>query len=110
VGVHVDHTVGLRSYADCGSEHRPNFAGSAPIIVDVNGDGINEAVVVGNIYNCGTDPYTSLYEMPYISQRRPHVERRRPRLTVLPLPDGQAAPLSEKYDQIENNQPNPRRR
>jgi hypothetical protein len=30
VGVHVDHAVDLRGYADCGVEHRPNFADSAP--------------------------------------------------------------------------------
>ena len=26
MGVHVDHAVDLRGYANCGSEHRPNFA------------------------------------------------------------------------------------
>ncbi|MFN8459505.1 MAG: hypothetical protein U0401_33460, partial [Anaerolineae bacterium] len=29
VGVHVDHNVDLRGYANCGTEHRPNFANSA---------------------------------------------------------------------------------
>lgn len=108
VGVHVDHAVDLRGYANCGSEHRPNFAHSAPIVVDVNGDGVNEAVVVGNVYNCGTDPYTSLYEMPYIlNGDRTRWSAGAYDWTVLPLPDGQAAPLSENYNQIENNQPNP---
>ena len=37
VGVHVDHAVDLRGYANCGVEHRPNFADSAPIVADVNG-------------------------------------------------------------------------
>ena len=58
--------VDLRGYANCGTEHRPNFANSAPTIADVNGDGVLEVVVVGNVYNCGTDPYTDLYEMPFI--------------------------------------------
>ena len=66
VGVHVDHAVDLRGYADCGLEHRPNFADSAPAFADVNGDGTREWIVVGNVYNCGTDPYTSLYRMPFI--------------------------------------------
>ena len=47
VGVHVDHAVDLRGYADCGVEHRPNFADSAPVIADVDGDGVREVVVVG---------------------------------------------------------------
>jgi hypothetical protein len=108
VGVHVDHEVDVRGWAYCGTEHRPNFAHSAPIIVDVNNDGTNEAVVVGNIYNCGTSPYTSLYEMPYI------LNADRTRWSgdgfdwmTIPSPDGSTFPLSEDWDVIENNQPNP---
>ncbi|MBK8048354.1 MAG: VCBS repeat-containing protein [Anaerolineales bacterium] len=66
VGLHVDHAVDLRGYADCGVEHRPNMANSAPTIADVNGDGKLEIIIVGNIYNCGANPYQDLYEMPYI--------------------------------------------
>ena len=56
VGVHVDHAVDLRGYANCGSEHRPNFADSAPAIGDMDGDGTPEIVVVGNVYNCARRP------------------------------------------------------
>jgi uncharacterized repeat protein (TIGR01451 family) len=108
VGVHVSHEVDLRGYANCGSEHRPNFAHSAPIIIDVNGDGVQEAVVVGNVYNCGTDPYTDLYEMPYIlNGDRTRWSGSGFDWTVIPAPDAKAAPLSENYNLIENNQPNP---
>jgi uncharacterized repeat protein (TIGR01451 family) len=108
VGVHVDHAVDLRGYAHCGTEHRPNFAHSAPIIVDVNGDGMQEAVIVGNVYNCGTSPYTSLYEIPYIlNSDRTRWSDGPYDWTILPIPDGNAAPLSENYNEIENNQPNP---
>lgn len=65
-GVHVSDAVDLRGYAECGTEHRPNFADSAPIIADVNGDGVREVVVVGNVYNCGADPYTDLYHALFI--------------------------------------------
>ncbi|MBP7686720.1 MAG: VCBS repeat-containing protein, partial [Thermoflexales bacterium] len=65
VGLHVDHAVDLIGYADCGVEHRPNMANSAPTMADVNGDGTLEIIIVGNVYNC-TDPYTDLYEMPFI--------------------------------------------
>jgi len=67
VGLHVDHAVDLRGYADCGVEHRPNMANSAPTIADVNGDCTREIIIVGNVYNCGTSPYTDLYEMPFLS-------------------------------------------
>jgi uncharacterized repeat protein (TIGR01451 family) len=108
VGVHVDHDVDLRGYAHCGTEHRPNFAHSAPILVDVNGDGVLEVVVVGNVYNCGTSPYTDLYEMPYIL----NADRSRWSgdgfdWTDIPIPDGNAAPLSENWNVIENAHPNP---
>jgi hypothetical protein len=108
VGVHLDHAVDLRGWAYCGSEHRPNFAHSSPIIIDVNGDGVMESIVVGNIYNCGTNPYTSLYEMPYIlNADRTRWTGSSFDWTTLPLPDGNASPLSEDWNIIENNQLNP---
>jgi uncharacterized repeat protein (TIGR01451 family) len=108
VGLHVDHNVDLRGYADCGVEHRPNMANSAPTIADVNGDGALEVIIVGNVYNCGTDPYTDLYEMPFIlNADRTRWHDATHDWTVIPWPDAQAAPLSEDYDLIENNVPNP---
>jgi uncharacterized repeat protein (TIGR01451 family) len=107
VGVHVDHLVDLRGYANCGTEHRPNFAHSAPVIADVNGDGANEAVVIGNVYNCA-GAYTSLYEIPYIfNGDRTRWAADGYDWTVLPAPPAGAAPLSEDYNLVENNQPNP---
>lgn len=107
-GVHVDHAVDLRGYAICGVEHRPNFATTPATIVDLNGDGSREVVVTGNVYNCGTSPYTSLYEMPFIFNGdrsrwadRPHD------WTAIPAPDAAAAPLSEDYNVIESAMPNP---
>ena len=107
VGVHVDHQVDLNGFAECGSEHRPNFDEAGPIIVDVNGDGVLEAIVVGSVYNCGTDPYTDLYEIPYIlNGDRTRWQGSGFNWTVLPAPDGSAAPISQDYNVIENNQPN----
>jgi uncharacterized repeat protein (TIGR01451 family) len=108
VGLHVSHQVDLRGYANCGSEHRPNMANSAPTIADVNGDGTLEIIIVGNVYNCGTSPYTDLYEMPFIL----NADRTRWKdaindWTVIPSPDAHAAPLSEDYNLIENSVPNP---
>lgn len=108
VGVHLEHEVDLRGYAICGQEHRPNFAHSAPLVVDVNYDGVQEAVVVGNIYDCGAAPYDSLYEIPYIlNGDRTRWQSRPYDWTVLPDPPASAGPLSEDYNQIENSHPNP---
>jgi hypothetical protein len=108
VGVHVDHAVDLRGYAFCGSEHRPNFAHSAPTIADVNGDGVREIIIVGNVYNCGTNPYTNLYEMPFIFRGdRTRWSGNGFDWTAIPAPAGAAAPLSEDYNLIENSMPNP---
>jgi FG-GAP-like repeat len=108
VGVHVDHAVDVRGYANCGTEHRPNFGDSAPAVADVNGDGIPELVVIGNVYNCGTDPYTDLYHMPFILK----LDRTRWSgngfnwTSIPPDPGAPGRPLSEDYNVIENAQPN----
>lgn len=108
VGVHVDHTVDLRGYANCGVEHRPNFADSAPVLADLDGNGKREIVVIGNVYNCGTDPYTSLYQVPFIfNADRSRWSGAGFNWTVIPIPDGKAAPLSEDYNVIETAAPNP---
>ena len=108
VGVHVDHSVDLRGYADCGTEHRPNFAQTPANMVDVNGDGAMEVVAMGNVYNCGTDPYTSLYEMPFIfNADRTRWSAGSFDWTAIPIPDAQAAPLIEDYNVIESNMSNP---
>lgn len=108
VGVHVDHAVDLRGYANCGTEHRPNWADSAPVVGDLDGDGVREIVIVGNVYDCGTDPYTSLYQMPFVFR----LDRTRASgsgwdWTVLPTPGAGSAPLSEDYSVIETALPNP---
>ena len=108
VGVHVDHAVDLRGYADCGVEHRPNFANSAPVVGDLDGDGVREIVIVGNVYDCGADPYASLYEMPFVFR----LDRTRASgtgwsWTVLPTPAAGSGPLSEDYGVIETAEPNP---
>jgi len=106
VGIHVSDAVDLRGYANCGTEHRANFAYSAPLIVDVNRDGTLEVVVVGNIYNCSTG--TDLYQMPFIfNADRSRWSGSGFDWTAIPAPDGKAAPLSEDNNVIERAMPNP---
>jgi hypothetical protein len=108
VGVHVDHAVDLRGYANCGVEHRPNFADSAPVVGDLDGDGVREIVIVGNVYDCGADPYASLYQMPFVLR----LDRTRASgsgwdWTIVPAPGAGSGPLSEDYSVIESVPPNP---
>ncbi len=104
VGVHVDHAVDLRGYANCGTEHRPNFANVAPVIADMDGDGTLELVVPGDVYNCAIgDPAGDMYYLPWIFK----VDRTRWSgsgfdWTVLPTPVPNSGALSQDYSVIEN--------
>lgn len=106
VGVHVDHSVDLIGFANCGTQHRPNFANCAPAIADVNLDGTFETIVPGDVYNCaiGDDINGDLYVMPWIL----NIDRTRWTgsgfdWTVLPAPAPGSGPLSEDFNVIENN-------
>lgn len=104
VGVHVDHAVDLRGYANCGVEHRPNFADSAPAIADLDGDGTREIVVVGNVYDCAASPYASLYRMPFVLRGdRSRWSGAGFDWTALPAPGPGSGPLSEDYSVIESS-------
>ncbi len=70
VGVHVDQAADLQGFADCGTQHRPNFANAAPAIADLDGDGSKELIVPGDVYNCAVgDPDGDLYYLPWILKR-----------------------------------------
>lgn len=103
-GVHVDQAADLEGYANCGTQHRPNFANVAPAIADLNGDEILELIVPGDVYNCGIgDPDGDLYYLPWIL----NLDRTRwaasgYNWTVLPTPEPGSGPLSQDYNVIEN--------
>jgi len=105
VGVHVDLAADLRGFANCGTDHRPNFANSAPAIADVDGDGVGEVIVIGDVYDCSIgDPEGDLYHMPWIFR----MDRSRWaggsfNWTVLPSPEPGSGPLSQDFDVIENS-------
>jgi hypothetical protein len=105
VGVHVDDAVDVRGYANCGTEHRPNFAYMSPSIGDLDRNGTPEIVVPGDVYDCDVgDGPGDLAILPWVFQR----DRRRWTAsgydwTVLPSWDAGWAPLSEDYNVIENS-------
>ena len=114
VGVHYDHAVDLRGYANCDAgvpplEARPNFADAPPAIGDLDGDGSNEIVIVGSFYDCRTIGYDQLFQVPIIlnADRTRWAPGGGFDWTALPAPDVDAAPLSIDYNVIESAEANP---
>jgi len=108
VPAYVDLQYEIRGWGPCYDEPtaRANFANGPANIVDLNGDGINEMVAIGNVHDCNTSPYTDLYNVPYI------LNADRSRFNAdgfdwTTLPSNTGAPLSENYNVIESVQPNP---
>lgn len=110
VGVWESLSTELRGWGQCNGARaerfRTNFAHGPAAIADVNGDGTNEVIVTGNVYDCGTANYQSKYTGVYVFNadrsrfNRDGFDWRSPPVDI-------GAPLSEDYDQIENAQPNP---
>ncbi len=108
VPAYVDLEFETRGWGPCYEEPTPraNFAHGPANIVDVNGDGVNEVVAVGNVHNCNTSPYTNLYNTPYIfnaDRSRFHASG----FDWSTVPTYTGAPLSEDYGVIESAQTNP---
>jgi hypothetical protein len=71
----------------------------------MNRDGFNEAVVIGNVYDC-IDDYPSKYNGPFIfNADRSRFNASGFDWSSTPVDTGAA--LSQDYDVIESNQPNP---
>lgn len=110
VGVWVDLEAELRGWGHCGTEHRPNFCHSPPVIADLNGDGSLEIVHIGNVHNCHTSPYTDLYNVPIVlNPDRSRFVSAPFDWTVWPVPPspGDWEALSQDYTIIESCYANP---
>jgi uncharacterized repeat protein (TIGR01451 family) len=108
VPAYIDLEYETRGWGPCYTEPtaRANFANGPANVVDVNGDGTNEVVVIGDVHDCSTSPYTDLYNTPYIL----NLDRSRFNTagfdwTTPPLDTG--APVVQDYNVIESVQPNP---
>jgi hypothetical protein len=103
--------IELRGWGTCnnsdprGERYRPNFADGANLIADFNRDGINEAAVIGNVYDC-ISGYPSKYNGPFLF----NADRSRFNVSGFDwssTPIDTGVPLSQDYNVIESNQPNP---
>jgi len=111
VGVWESLAIELRGWGTCtngdprAERYRPNFADGASLIADVNRDGMNEAAVIGNVYDC-ISGYPSKYNGPFLfNADRSRFNASGFDWTSPPVDTG--APLSQDYNVIESNQPNP---
>jgi uncharacterized repeat protein (TIGR01451 family) len=108
VPAYVDLAYETRGWGPCYTEPtaRANFANGPANVVDVNGDGVVEVVVTGDVHNCHTEPYTDLYNTPYIlNLDRTRFQSGGFDWTTPPVDTG--APVIQNYNVIENVQPNP---
>jgi hypothetical protein len=108
VPAYIDLEYETRGWGPCYEEFTPraNFADGPANVVDVNGDGVNEVVAIGNVHDCHTSPYTNLYNTPYIfNADRSRYNAGEFDWTTPPVNTGD--PISENYDVIESVMPDP---
>jgi len=110
VGVWESLAVELRGWGACDGErsesYRTNFADGPSVIADVNGDGVPEVIAVGNVYDCHAGYPPSRYDGVYIF----NADRSRfndGQFDWQSVPVDTGMPISEDYNMIESNQPNP---
>ncbi len=108
VPAYIDLEYETQGWGPCYEEFtaRANFADGPANVADVNGDGANEVVAIGNVHNCHTDPYTNLYNTPYIF----NLDRTRFNANSFDWttpPTNTGSPVIENYNVIESVQPNP---
>ena len=110
VGVWESLAIELRGWGECNGvraeSYRTNFADGPSVIADVNGDRLMEVVATGNVYDCYAGYPPSKYDGVYVF----NADRSRFNADGFDwrsVPVDTGAPLTEDYDVIENNQPNP---
>ena len=110
VGVWEDIIPEIRGWGSCNGDrtesYRSNFAHGAAVISDVDGDGSNEVVVTGNMYDCNVNYPPSKYTSVFIfNADRSRFKKDAWDWERAPIDTG--APLSEDYNIIDTCQPNP---
>jgi uncharacterized repeat protein (TIGR01451 family) len=110
VGVWESLETELRGWGECNGvraeSYRTNFADGPSVIADVNGDGNAEVVATGNVYDCNAGYPPSRYDGVYIfNADRSRFNDGTYDWRSVPVDTG--APISEDYNVIESDLPNP---
>ena len=110
VGIWESPQTELKGWGECNGvrteSYRTNFADGPADIVDVNGDGVMEVVVTGNVYDCDAGYPPSRYTGVYIlNADRSRFNTGGFDWRTGPIDTG--APISEDYDTIESAESNP---
>jgi len=109
VGVWESLAIELQGWGACNGvraeSYRPNFAHTPAAIADVDGNGTQEVIATGNVYEC-ISGYPSRYMGLYIfNADRSRFNTGGYDWGMGPVDTG--APISEDYNVIESAQPNP---
>ncbi|WP_139559299.1 FG-GAP-like repeat-containing protein [Methylotetracoccus oryzae] len=110
VGVWENLSIEKRGFGDCdgtrAESYLANFATGPAVIADLNGDGVREVAVTGNMYNCqiGYPPsqYTALF---IFNKNRTRFNSSGYDWRTIPINTG--TPLAEDYNLIESAMSNP---
>lgn len=110
VGVWESLDTELRGWGRCdgvrAESYRTNFAHGAAVIADMDGDGVNEVIATGNVYDCATGHPPGQYNGVYLFNKdRSRFQSGGFDWRAAPIDTG--TPLSEDYHIIESAQPNP---
>lgn len=110
VGIWESLAIELRGWGACDGarqeSYRTNFAHGPSVVADMNGDGTMEVVATGNVYDCSVGHPPGKYNGVYIfNSDRSRFNADGFDWQSVPVDTG--APLTEDYNVIENNQPNP---
>jgi uncharacterized repeat protein (TIGR01451 family) len=110
VGIWESLAIELNGWGACNGDraesYRTNFADGPSVIADVNGDGVPEVVATGNVYDCHAGYPPSRYDGVYVfNADRSRFNDGQYDWQSVPVDTG--APISENYNVIESNQPNP---
>lgn len=110
VGIWESLNTELRGWGSCdgvrAESFRTNFAHGAAAIADVDGNGVNEVIATGNVYDCSVGHPPGRYNGVYIfNADRSRFQSGHGDWRAAPADTG--APLSEDYEIIESAQPNP---
>jgi hypothetical protein len=110
IGTWEDLTVEKRGWGACDGvrpeSYRSNFAHGASVVADMDGDGVKEIIVSGNMYDCHVNYPPSKYSSIFIfNLDRSRFKKGAWDWEQAPVDTG--VPLSEDYNVIESCQPNP---